>query len=136
MGPGSRVWVMRVRVRVLIFKSIQTRTYRANPWPQNQFDKLDAYFNLPPKKSRLRDELDRYLSTDLEATKDTIKCRFVTVERVFSRGRILLSHIRSGSLLGLVHDEDLCAVAVLSEGDPKLGNEDGDIEMEAGWDAI
>jgi hypothetical protein len=67
------------------------------------------------------------------------------VERVFSKGRILLSHVRNGlsvqstraliclgnwSLLGYVHDKDVLAVTVL----PALrGAEE---ELHDGWDAI
>ncbi|KAF5359917.1 hypothetical protein D9758_013966 [Tetrapyrgos nigripes] len=145
---------------------------KLQPKLKNQFDELDAY--LPPKKSRLRDELNRYLSTDPEAVKDPIQwwtskssefpclsrmamnylsipATSVAVERVFSRGRILISHIRNGlsaqtmrsllclgswSILGLVHDDDLRVVATLPEVDPKLGDEYGDYEMESGWDTI
>jgi hypothetical protein len=67
------------------------------------------------------------------------------VERVFSQGRIVLSHIRSRlsvqstralmclgvwSLLGYVRDTDLKATAVLPE---VIGNEE---ELEDGWDNI
>ncbi|KAG1830669.1 hypothetical protein DFJ58DRAFT_613219, partial [Suillus subalutaceus] len=63
----------------------------------------------------------------------------------FSRGRLLLSHIRSQlssqtiyallcvgiwSKLGLVHDNDVKAVAVLADVD---GKED---DLLTGWDAI
>jgi hypothetical protein len=69
------------------------------------------------------------------------------VERVFSCGRLLLSHVRSRlsaqttrallclgswSLLGLVHDNDIRAVTVL----PEVNGQDSDYEMEDGWDAI
>ncbi|EMD32854.1 hypothetical protein CERSUDRAFT_160869 [Gelatoporia subvermispora B] len=66
-----------------------------------------------------RDELDRYLAADCESTSDTLRWwqerrhiyprlsrmamnylsippTSVDVERVFSRGRLLLSHIRNG----------------------------------------
>ncbi|GLB44048.1 hypothetical protein LshimejAT787_1502320 [Lyophyllum shimeji] len=79
----------------------------------NIFDNLDAL--APPAQADLRDELDRYLSTDVEKTDDvilwwverramyprlsrmaldylTIPATSVEVERVFSRGRLLLSH--------------------------------------------
>lgn len=69
----------------------------------------------------------------------------VDVERVFSRGRILLSHIRNRlssqstralmcvgtwSLLGMVKDKDVLAVATL----PAVEGEEE--ELETGWDAI
>jgi hypothetical protein len=38
--------------------------------------------------------------------------------------------------MGYVKDEDLRAAAVLPEVDPELGDADGDIAMEDGWDAI
>ena len=67
------------------------------------------------------------------------------VERVFSQGRVLLSHVRnwlssqsiralmclsSWSRLGLVKDKDIFAVTVLAEIE---GAEDA---LEEGWDAI
>jgi hypothetical protein len=67
------------------------------------------------------------------------------VERIFSQGRILLSHIcnqlssqsiralmclESWSRLGLVKDKDIFAVTVLAEIE---GDEDA---LEEGWDAI
>jgi hypothetical protein len=70
----------------------------------------------------------------------------VDVERIFSRGRLLLSHIRnrlsaqstrallclgSWSLLGMVKDEDVLKVAVLQD----VQGED-EIELEDGWDSI
>jgi hypothetical protein len=69
----------------------------------------------------------------------------IDVERVFSQGRILMSHIRNRlssqtarvlmclgdwSLLGLVKDKDVFAVTVQPEVD---GNEE---ELLDGWDAI
>ncbi len=68
------------------------------------------------------------------------------VERVFSQGRLLLSHIRSNlsvqstralmclgvwSLLGYVEDCDVKAVVVLPE---LLADEEG--ELTVGWDKI
>ena len=67
------------------------------------------------------------------------------VERVFSQGRILLSHIRnrlsvqstraliclgSWSLMGYVKDKDIMAVTVIPE---VAGNEE---ELAEGWDSI
>ncbi|KAF5332308.1 hypothetical protein D9758_018513 [Tetrapyrgos nigripes] len=72
----------------------------------------------PPKAGELGDELDRYLSTDVEATDDvlgwwygrkkdfptlyrmgldylTIPATSTDVERVFSRGRFLLPYVRN-----------------------------------------
>jgi len=69
------------------------------------------------------------------------------VERVFSHGRLVLSHVRSclsaqstrailclgtWSLLGLVKDSDVKAAAQLSDVD----GEDSDYEMDAEWDKI
>ena len=140
-----------------------------------------------PKRHELRDELDRYLSTDPEAVEDvlmwwhghramypclsrmaldylTIPGAFfcpsdpsvnsnnallatsVDVERIFSRSRLVLSHVRSRlsaqstrallclgtwSLLGLVKDNDVLAVTVL---DDVEGSEE--CELEDGWDCI
>jgi hypothetical protein len=67
------------------------------------------------------------------------------IERVFSQGRIVLSHIRNclsaqstralpcltnWSLLGYVKDKDITAITVLPEVE---GDEE---ELEEGWDAI
>ena len=49
---------------------------------------------------------------------------------------VFFTFLQSWSLLGLIHDDDLCKMAALPEVDPKLCNEDGDFEMEEGWDAI
>jgi hypothetical protein len=69
----------------------------------------------------------------------------VDVERVFSRGRLLLSHVRSRlsvqstrallcvgswSLLGLVKDEDVLSAAMLAD-----INEDIE-DLYSGWDAV
>lgn len=69
------------------------------------------------------------------------------MERVFSRGRLLLTHVRSRlsaqttrsllclgswSLTGLIKDRDVKAAAVL----PDIDGEDSDYEMEEGWDTI
>ncbi|KAF5347520.1 hypothetical protein D9758_014517 [Tetrapyrgos nigripes] len=82
----------------------------------NRFDDLPAL--KPPKAGELGDELDRYLSADVEATDDVLgwwygrKKDFPTlyrmgldyliipatstdVERVFSRGRFLLPYVRN-----------------------------------------
>jgi len=70
----------------------------------------------------------------------------VDVERIFSRGRLILSHIRnrlsaqttrallclgSWSLLGMVRDEDVLKVALLQDVE---GEEE--VELMDGWDAI
>jgi hypothetical protein len=70
----------------------------------------------------------------------------VDVERVFSRGRLILSHVRnrlssqttrallclgSWSLLGLVKDKDVLNVAVM----PDVEGEE-EIELGDGWDSI
>jgi len=69
----------------------------------------------------------------------------VDVERVFSQGRLLLSHIRSRlsvqstralmclgvwSLLGFVKDSDVKAVVVL----PELRADEDEGELKAHWD--
>jgi hAT family C-terminal dimerisation region len=71
----------------------------------------------------------------------------VDVERVFSKGRLLLSHVRSRlsaqttrailclgswSLQGFVKDSDARAIAML----PDVEGDDLDFEMEEGWDKI
>lgn len=76
---------------------------------------------------------------------DTSLATSVNVERIFSKGRILLSHLRSRlsvqstralmcvgewSLMGFVKDSDLTAVAALPEVD---GEEE---ELGQDWDAI
>jgi hypothetical protein len=84
---------------------------------------------------------DTQLSTQL-----SISATSVDVERIFSRGRLVLSHVRSQlssqstqallclgswSLLGLVKDTDVLAVTVLREVE---GDEEP--ELEDGWDRI
>ena len=69
------------------------------------------------------------------------------VERVFSQGRLLLSHIRSRlsvqstralmclgvwSILGYVKDSDVKAVVVL----PELQADEQEEELEIGWDRV
>lgn len=70
----------------------------------------------------------------------------VDVERTFSRGRLILTHVRnrlsaqttrallclgSWSLLGFVKDEDVFKVAVMPDVEG-----DEEIELEEGWDSI
>jgi len=74
-----------------------------------------------------------------------ISATFVNVERVFSQGRLLLSHVRCSlsvqstralmclgvwSQMGLVKDSDITAVTVLPEVE---GEEE---ELEWNWDSI
>jgi hypothetical protein len=76
---------------------------------------------------------------------NTFTATSTDVERVFSQGRLLLSHVRNRlssqsiralmclgnwSLLGLVKDKDITAVTALAEieGDKE--------ELEEGWDSI
>jgi hypothetical protein len=74
-----------------------------------------------------------------------IQATSVDVERVFSQGRLLLSHVRSRlsvqstralmclgiwSQMGFVKDSDITAVAVL----PEVDGEEEDLELD--WDAI
>ena len=71
----------------------------------------------------------------------------VDVERVFSQGRLLLSHIQSRlsvqstralmclgvwSLLGYVKDSDVKAVVVL----PELQADEEEEKLELGWDKV
>ncbi|KAF5367541.1 hypothetical protein D9758_003818 [Tetrapyrgos nigripes] len=144
---------------------------KSKPVKPNRFDELPAL--QPPQVDKLGDELDRYLSMDIEATKDvlgwwyekrknfptlyrmaldylTIPATSTDVERVFSRGCFLLPYIRNRlsadstraliclgqwSLMGLIHDEDVLAVAKLPEvEDPEQEAED--IEMPDGYDDI
>jgi hypothetical protein len=71
----------------------------------------------------------------------------VDVERVFSQGRLLLSHVRSRlsvqstralmclgvwSLLGFVKDSDVKAVVIL----PELRADEDEGELEIHWDSI
>jgi len=135
-------------------------------------DSTNIFDNLPalaaPKPSDLRGELERYLSADPEYAPDvlawwherrstyprlsrmamdylSIPATSVDVERVFSKGRILLSHVRSRlsvqstralmcigawSPLGYVKDRDVRAVTALPELD---GVEE---ELREDWDAI
>ena len=76
----------------------------------------------------------------------------VPVERVFSRGRLLLSHVRNRlsaqstrallclgewSRMGLVKDKDVNAVAVLNDvSDDEQSEHPDDYDMKEGWDAI
>lgn len=116
---------------------------RAKPPSGNIFDNMDAF--AAPKAGDLRTEIVRYLAADIEKTDNPLKWwhdrravypqlaqmgldylsippTSVDVERLFSRGRLLLSHVRSRlsvdstrallclgawSLLGLVKNEDV-----------------------------
>jgi len=140
---------------------------KASSKPANMFDSLPSLS--APTQKELRDDLDRYLSTDPEMVGDvlvwwhehrgmypslsrmaldylTIPATSVDVERLFSRGRLLLSHVRSRlsaqstrallclgswSRLGLVKDTDVLAVTVL---DDVEGDEEP--ELDDGWDRI
>jgi hAT family C-terminal dimerisation region len=154
---------------------------------RNIFDDLPSLAQ--PKKSALRCELDRYLSTDVEVVSDVLAwwyerramfpclsrmaldylsipgrlfslITFVTlpaygivltatsvdVERVFSRGRLLLSHVRSRlsaqstrallclgswSLMGMVRNEDVLAVTLMADAE-----DEDPAGLEEGWDHI
>ncbi|GLB43472.1 putative protein dimerization activity [Lyophyllum shimeji] len=124
--------------------------------PKNMFDDL---FELKPSAANpVIDELNLYLSTPAENVGDAIQWWYekrlvyprlsrmaldylsipatsVDVERVFSRGRLILSHTRSRlsalstrallclgswSLMGLVRDEDVTAVGALDEVDGQI----------------
>ncbi|GLB45613.1 putative hAT family C-terminal dimerisation region [Lyophyllum shimeji] len=147
----------------------------SEPTQQSSSKRPNVFDNLPtlsaPAPSELRDELDRYLSTDVENVKNvllwwrehkamypvlsrmaldylTIPATSVDVERVFSRGRLLLSHVRSRlsaqttrallclgswSLLGLVKDTDVLAVSSMNDVE---GDADAEIALDDGWDSI
>ncbi|KIL63966.1 hypothetical protein M378DRAFT_79034, partial [Amanita muscaria Koide BX008] len=136
----------------------------------NIFDNLPSLAK--PKLSHLRDELAIYLSTDVEDITNpiawwlerrslyprlsrmaldylTIPATSVDVERLFSRGRILLSHLRNRmsaqttrallclgdwSLLDLIKNEDVRKVVELE--DVHGHEEEDDIELPDGWDSI
>ena len=118
----------------------------------------------------LDDELNRYLKSDPEQTNNciqwwidkrssfpylsrmaldylTIPATSTDVERLFSQGHLLLTHVRSrlsaqstcallclgsGSLLNLVRDDDVQAAAML----PEIDDDGDDMDMDVGWDAI
>lgn len=80
-------------------------------------------------------------------TDSIIPATSVEVERVFSRGRILISHLRNRlssqttralmclnywSHAGLVHDKDVLKVTRTTE----IVEGDVDIDLEDGWDSI
>ncbi|KAG1802384.1 uncharacterized protein BJ212DRAFT_1304856 [Suillus subaureus] len=112
----------------------------------NIFDHIPAL--APPVNSDLQDELDCYLSTDVEHVDNalawwneyylTIPATSVDVEWLFSCGHLPLSHVCSQlsaqtiywSQLGLVKTEDVQSIAALADvqGDEML--------MEDEWDAI
>ena len=133
---------------------------------KNRFDNLPAL--AAPKSTELRGELDRFLNSDCEHAPDalawwhdqretyprlsrmavdylSIPATSVDVEHVFSKGRVLLSHVRSRlsvqstralmcvgawSLLGFVKDVDVRAATAL----PEIEGEEG--ELDVNWDAI
>ncbi|TFY73210.1 hypothetical protein EWM64_g10802 [Hericium alpestre] len=138
----------------------------------NIFDVLPALS--APQPNPERNELDRYLSTDTEHVENvftwwldwrdqfprlsrmaidylTIPATSVAVERVFSRGHLLLSHIRNRlsaqttrallclgdwSLLGLIKDTDVLKVANMADVPQEEEVADGEYEMVDGWDNI
>jgi hypothetical protein len=97
------------------------------------------YFSIPGKSTfhfHIQCVITDYFS--LSATSTDVK-------RVFSQGRLVLSHIRNSlsaqstrallclsnwSLLGYIKDKDITAVTILPE---ILGDEE---ELEAGWDSL
>jgi hypothetical protein len=132
----------------------------------NIFDNMTAL--APPRADQLRSEIDCYLSVDIEQTDDavrwwherraiypklscmaidylTIPATSVDVERVFSHGRLLLSHVRSRlsvqstrallclgnwSMLNLIKSDDVKKIRSL----PDIEGEDK--ALEDGWDRI
>lgn len=133
---------------------------------KNRFDNLPAL--AATKSTELRRELDRFLNFDCKHAPDalawwhdqretyprlsrmavdylSIPATSVDVECVFSKGRVLLSHVcsclsvqsthalmcvRAWSLLGFVKDVDVRAVTAL----PEIEGEEG--ELDVNWDAI
>ncbi len=100
-----------------------------------------------------------YLMIPGKSISSLYRCKFlmvniataVDVERAFSHGHLLITHIRNRlssqtsralmclgdwSKLGFVKDSDIQAVAILPEVPEEDGNKDGDILMPDGWDAI
>ncbi len=100
-----------------------------------------------------------YLMNPGKSISSLYRCKFLTVniatavdvECAFSCGRLLITHIRNPlssqtlctlmclgdwSKLGFVEDSDIHAVVILPEVPEEDGNEDGDILMPDGWDAI
>ncbi|KAF5332362.1 hypothetical protein D9758_016948 [Tetrapyrgos nigripes] len=101
---------------------------KSKPVKLNQFDELPAL--QPPQADELGDELDRYLSMDIEATKDVLGWWYEK-----RKNFPMLYHMALWSLMGLIHDEDVLAVAKLPEvEDPEQEAED--IEMPDGYDDI
>nr|GAT44897.1 predicted protein [Mycena chlorophos] len=123
---------------------------------KNRYHNLTAF--KPPTAAALGDEIDRYLSSPIEDVADAIRwwierkalyprlsrmaidyllipATSISVERLFSRGRLILNHTltRSAwSLLDLVKTEDVLLVA---EQDDVPEDED-EPELEDGWDSI
>jgi hypothetical protein len=77
----------------------------------------------------------------------TIPATSTDVERLFSQGRLLLTHVRSRlsaqstrallclgswSLLNLVKEDDVRAAAML----PEIDGDKDDMDMDVGWDTI
>ncbi|TFY67078.1 hypothetical protein EVJ58_g1873 [Rhodofomes roseus] len=123
---------------------------------KNIFDNLPAL--APPKPAKVADELVAYLASDVEAVQDpvrwwyehrrtypnlswmaisylTIPATSADVERIFSRGRLVLPHIRNGmsaqsiravlclgdwSKLGFVKDTDILKVTSESDNGAKM----------------
>lgn len=131
----------------------------------NIFDNLPRLVG--PSKSALQDELDAYLAQPVEYVDDplvwwTLKkiiwpnlsrmaldyllilATSTDVERVFSHGRVLLTHTHNRlsaqmlralmclgewSLMGLINDSDICAVAKLPDIEVEVR-----AEVEDGWE--
>ncbi|TFY74003.1 hypothetical protein EWM64_g10009 [Hericium alpestre] len=146
---------------------------------ENEATNTNIFDNLPalsaPTANDGHDELERYLSTDPKPIGDalawwshpkhaadfprlsrmaldylSIPATSVAVERVFSHGRLLLTHVRNRlsaqttcvllclgnwSLLGLIKDSDVVKVASLSD----VEDDEDPMEeymMDLGWDSI
>ncbi|KAL1937246.1 hypothetical protein VTO73DRAFT_13915 [Trametes versicolor] len=136
---------------------------------KNLFDNLPRRSGKKKGPGPVKTELDIYLEADTEEVDDVIAWWWrhrdvypnlsrmdldylsipgtsVDIERAFSRGRIILPHLRNGlsansirailclgewSLLNLVKDEDISAEVKV----PGLEGEE-DVELENGWDSI
>jgi len=135
------------------------------PTSENIFDNLDAF--AAPKAVDLCSEIDRYLAADIEHADNPLKWwharqevypwlarmamdylsippTSIDVERLFSRGQLVLLHVRSRlsvnstrallclgawSSLGLVKNEDVKRISSM----PDI---DGKEAFKVGWDAI
>ncbi|KAJ8455290.1 hypothetical protein ONZ51_g12529 [Trametes cubensis] len=141
---------------------------------ENIFDNMPDLFSGNSRRTLSNDELDLYLKAEPEAVSNPIQwwhtrrrlfprlsrmaldyltipapdpATSVDVERTFSRGRLLLPHVRNRlsaqttrallclgawSVRGFIKKADLIDVAKL----PDVKAPESDVEMEDGWDVI